>query len=219
MIRQNRRFVRKEPSKDAIVFYLFCEGESREYDYFKFFMNLSSQIKLEIIPPENGQTSPDKLYQSACELLVVSEKNPLPKYELCDVDQVWFVIDTDEWKDKIDQLRLGCKKGMAHSEWRVAQSNPCFEVWLYYHLHQEMPDFSDMHVSKKWKSFVNESISGGFDSRKHPVFIKNAMLNASRNYLEENGAPKIGSTEVFKLAENFYPFVEKILENSSSSLF
>lgn len=210
MIRESRKFERKKPSKDAIVFYIFCEGESREYDYFKFFINLSSQIKLEIVPPERGKTSPDKLYKSACEQLIPTEENPSPKYELANVDQVWFVIDTDEWKSKIDDLRMNCRKNTEHSEWRVVQSNPCFEVWLYYHLHEKAPSFEDMHISKKWKTYVNNSIPGGFDSRKHPIYIDKAISNAWRNYFEENGSVKICSTEVFKLANHLYSFMKNV---------
>ena len=57
-----------------------------------------------------------------------------PKYEL-DLkqnDEVWFVIDTDEWGNKIISLKDDCN---TKQSWNVAQSNPCFEIWLYYHFY------------------------------------------------------------------------------------
>jgi hypothetical protein len=36
MILKNRRYEKPEPSKDAKVFIILCEGKKREPDYFKY---------------------------------------------------------------------------------------------------------------------------------------------------------------------------------------
>ncbi|KAA6326676.1 DNA ligase [termite gut metagenome] len=215
MISGNRLFQKVRPDRDAKIFYIFCEGSCRENEYFNYFTEISSKIKLEIIPPNEHQTSPDKLYQAAYLLLIETEDNSDPKYELTLSDEVWFVIDTDEWKDKIGSLLKKCQK---HSKWVVAQSNPCFEVWLYYHLHQKKPSFKNMNISKEWKTFVNNSIAGGFDSRKHPIHIESAINNAKCNYSDIGGEPDIACTEVFKLAERFYPFINSIVKEKIDQL-
>ena len=60
-----------------------------------------------------------------------------------------------------------------------------------------------------WKKFVNDSFIGGFDSRKHPFFIGDAIKNF--NFLDEKIA--IGSTEVYKLAESIYSILSKKIIN------
>ncbi|MDL2257177.1 RloB family protein [Bacteroidales bacterium OttesenSCG-928-I14] len=213
MILKNRLFQRAKPSRNAKVFYIFCEGRSREYDYFNYFRELDSRISLEIIKPEtDDNNSPEGLYLKACSFIIKTEQNPSPKYELLDFDEVWFVIDTDKWGNKIDNLRSNCKANKDHSEWHVAQSNPCFEVWLYYHIKEDKPIFDNIDISKEWKSFVNNAIAGGFDSRKHPIFIGRAINNAKNNHSEKNGKIEIACTEVFKLAENIFPFIESKIE-------
>jgi hypothetical protein len=197
------------------VFYIFCEGKSREYEYFRYFRELSSKIQLIIIPPKNGETSPSKLYEAACKYLIKSENNQFTEYEVADIDDVWFVIDTDEWKDKIEKLRGNCTK----NDWFVAQSNPCFEVWLFYHHFEYEPYLENIRISKDWKKFVNTKISGGFDSRKHPIYVKRAIDNAKNHYSETNGKVEIACTEVFKLAERFYPFIQHSIEKELQKNF
>ena len=216
IISKNRLYQKAAPTRDAKVFYIFCEGRCREADYFKYFEAIDSRIKLEIIAPDEVENnSPEGLYVKACKFIVRTNENPSPKYDLADVDEVWFVIDTDNWKDKIDNLRSDCRK---YRRWFVAQSNPCFEVWLYYHIYETAPIFPDMNISAKWKPYVNEVIQGGFDSRVHPVFVENAIRHARKNYGEKEGQISVASTEVYKLAESFFPFIQKVIRRMSNKI-
>jgi hypothetical protein len=101
-----------------------------------------------------------------------------------------------------------------HSNWYIAQSNPCFEVWLYYHFEAQLPNFEGMETSKNWKNHVNSLVKGGFDARKHPVFIKTAMENAKEYYRSEDNLPALYATEMYKLGENIYPFVKEAIEQA-----
>lgn len=51
MIRRNRLYEKKEPSRDAQKVYILCEGDDREYNYFLFFQKMSSNLQLVVIPP------------------------------------------------------------------------------------------------------------------------------------------------------------------------
>jgi len=144
--------------------------------------------------------------------------NPDVKYEINQKDYIWFVIDTDEWGDKIDEIKSKCEK---FNNWKVAQSNPCFEVWLYYHKEKDKPNFEGMNISKNWKSFLNDVIfkeDGGFNSLRHPIFIKDAIENASNNLEYTDGKVGLCETEVCLLAQLFYPFVKEILEEELDAL-
>ena len=65
------------------------------------------------------------------------------------------------------------------------------------------------------KKFLNQKIPGGFDSRKHPIFIKTAIEN-SKKVFDEN--INIGSTEVYKLAESFYPYISDKIDEAFNSV-
>ena len=187
---RSRRYERQEPLRDSRKIYIYCEGNKREFDYFRFFCGLSSNVNIIPIPSKDGT-------------LDVSQH-----------DNVWFVIDTDLWGSKITDLRNFCNiqnAGLDNETWFVSQSNPCFEIWLYYHKFSEKPVKNDVDKYSSIKEFVDAQIPGGFDSRKHPAMIEVAIQNAKATYEEENQALKLYSTEVFKLGQVILPFVKDIL--------
>lgn len=212
---RSRRYERQEPLRDSRKIYIYCEGNKREFDYFRFFCGLSSNVNIIPIPSKDGKTDPEKLMEAAQEEFGINS-DVSPKYTL-DVsqhDNVWFVIDTDLWGSKITDLRNFCKSqnaGLNNETWYVSQSNPGFEIWLYYHKFSEKPVKNDVDKYSSIKEFVDAQIPGGFDSRKHPAMIEAAIQNAKATYEEENQVLKLYSTEVFKLGQVILPFVKDIL--------
>ncbi len=98
MILKNRLFTRAEPSIDARSFFIFCEGKHREPEYLLYFKEIDSKINVDVIRAEqHDNNSPTGLYEKACNFIIRTDKNPNPKYELLEMDEVWFVIDTDKW--------------------------------------------------------------------------------------------------------------------------
>lgn len=212
---RSRRYERQEPLRDSRKIYIYCEGNKREFDYFRFFCGLSSNVNIIPIPSKDGKTDPEKLMEAAQEEFGINS-DVSPKYTL-DVsqhDNVWFVIDTDLWGSKITDLRNFCKSqnaGLDNETWYVSQSNPSFEIWLYYHKFSEKPVKNDVDKYSSIKEFVDAQIPGGFDSRKHLAMIEAAIQNAKATYEEENQVLKLYSTEVFKLGQVILPFVKDIL--------
>lgn len=222
MILTNRLFDRNPPSREAKSIYIFCEGADREYQYFYYFMNIDSRIKIEIYrldPHEDN--SPLGLYKIALNSIIESEVNPNPKYSFQENDEVWIVLDTD--KDKEDsrkaQIETIRENISDKNDWFVVESNPCFEVWLFYHTHKTFKQFEGIENCKSWKQLVNESIKGGFDSRKHPIYIENATLNAETSFqLDDNNKPLIGSTEVYKLSKSILTIVKTKIKEALKKL-
>ena len=205
MIR-NRLYIKREPDKDGKLYFIFCEGEKRETNYFHYFSLLASQINIQIVPIAQGKNSPLGLYENARQCLVPVEGKPEPSYTFTDGDEVWFIIDTDKWGKEIQELN---EKIKFHKNWFIGESNPCFEVWLYYHLKKTKPK----EEISNWKEFLNKSISGGFDSRKHPCLIEDAIENSKANYSTiVNNNPASKCTNVYKLAETFFPLVRENIE-------
>lgn len=214
MILTNRLFERVPPSREAKSIYIFSEGAKREYQYFEYFRELDSRINIEIYklhPHEDN--SPLGLLRIAEKCVLKTNKNPNPKYNFIEGDEVWIVLDIDKDKDesRLPQIENVQKKCAEIENWNLVKSNPCFEVWLYYHIHANKPILDNSDKCTEWKKFVNSSVKGGFDSRKHPIFVETASENAKNNYFSENDIPVIGSTEVYNLAESIVPLLSSKL--------
>lgn len=229
MIQRRREYGKREPSRDAHKIYIVCEGKGTEPDYFAFFEGLSSNLQVITIPPTDG-TDPLKLMERAKQVLIGDEREYTVEYE--HGDTVWFVIDTDEWEKqgKITPLREFCAdknafipesldEVKAYTAWNVAQSNPCFEIWLYYHFYDEKPNDEDAEEYASFKEYVDGTISGGFNFDKDPVRLEDAIANAEKNYAkDENGLLQQYSTAVFILGKEIDGFVKANLKKLRNKL-
>ena len=221
MIQRRKDYSKREPTRDAHKIYIVCEGKDTEPNYFAFFEGLSSNLKVIRIPPTVGTvkgTDPLKLMERAEQMLMSEDREYTVEYK--HGDTVWFVIDTDTWEKegKIAPLRDFCSRQnakipqqfneiKAYDAWNVAQSNPCFEIWLYYHFYENKPSLDEVDEYASFKKFVNESISGGFMFEKDPARLRDAITNTRRN-TPENGMPPLFTSEVYRLGTEIYAFVK-----------
>lgn len=233
MISRNRNYSKKEPNKDAHRILIVCEGNDTEPKYFGFFKELSPRLDVIPIPSEDGKTDPIKLMQWAIENLISHKAFDVDFYQ---GDTVWFVIDTDEWEEqgKIKVLRQFCQEQneelklvlktkyderKPYDAWLVAQSNPCFELWEYYHIYDEKPDTEETEKHTSFKEFVNAVIKGGFDPNTMPVEVVKAISNAKSNFSKDDeGHLQLYATEVYLLAEEILPFVKRDIDRLKNML-
>jgi len=212
---RNKIYEKIEPFKNAKKIYLFCEGD-KEVNYFKFFQGFASNIDIIPIPNDNGKSDPIKLKENS-EILFFGNDTVNPKFSISKElrDEIWFVIDTDRWNegDKINVLKAYiAERNEDYQGWFVVQSNPSFELWLYYHFHSEKPQVEEVCKSTSFKEYVNLKIKGGFDNRSMPLEIQKAMLTAEANFENLNGQPCLYSTEVFNLAKQIIRFTKAQLD-------
>lgn len=213
---RNKTYERKAPTREAKKVYIFCEGD-REVSYFSYFTGISSNIDIIPIGSQQGKSDPVKLKEQAG---IFFQKNSLSADYL---DEVWFVIDTDRWNEnnKITQLKDFCtQKKTDKNSWEVSQSNPSFEVWLYYHFIDKKPEEEEVKACTTFKAFLNDKVKGGFDARKAPIHIKTAIDNSLKHYnKDDKGQPILYTTEVHNLASSIYPFlketIQQLLKNTS----
>lgn len=222
MILTNRLFERNLPNRNAKSIYIFCEGLRREYDYFKYFKEKDSRINIEVHKiSSDDDNSPRGLLEIAINSIYPSEKNEAkPKYNIFEGDEVWIVIDTDPDRDnsrlqQIMEVKSECNK---KQNWFVAESNPCFEVWLYYHQNNELPSNQIPDTCNNWKTLVNKLIAGGFDSRKHPIFIEEATNNSKSAHEKNNNILDSGQTEVYNLGISIMSILEEKIRLIKSKL-
>ncbi|WP_314818071.1 RloB family protein [Capnocytophaga gingivalis] len=206
---RNRQYQRKAPSRDAKKVYIFCEGD-REVSYFKYFSGISSNIDIIPIGNKDGKSDPVKLKEQAIDYF---KKTTLsPDYR----DEVWFVIDTDHWNEngKITELKTFCsQKKTDKNSWEVNQSNPSFEIWLYYHFFGDKPQEDEVRVNTTFKEYLNHKIKGGFDTRKAPIHIRTAIDNSLKHFEKDDKEQPIRyTTEVHCLAQSIYPYIREMME-------
>jgi RloB-like protein len=134
-MRKKRGYQRDTPAdlvRDYKLFAIACEGAEREPMYFKLFGQLSSRIKVDIIEEASGdETSTNKVNRSSPRWVLDRAASYVEKHGLIEEDELWLVIDVDRWGNILQEIASHCD---AQTNWHLALSNPCFEVWLYFHL-------------------------------------------------------------------------------------
>lgn len=195
-------YAKKEPFRDAFFFIIVCEGQNREPDYFRFFDGISSRVKIVSVESDGGNSAPKKLIGRA-----ISKEQELDAS--AERDRLWFVIDTDKWKAQLHEIRKECE---SRPHWKVAQSNPCFEVWLHFHVKKGLPPLENIANCKSWKPYLPTIIPGGFNPDIHPSAIKTAITNAKASYEAKGYEPQPGSTELWKLGEELMALIKNDLD-------
>jgi hypothetical protein len=211
MLSRSKIYQKVEAEKDVKKIYIFCEGD-REVNYFTYFKGFSSNIDIIPIPNDNGKSDPQKLNEDAIlKFFGSAEEKPKLSFSVEFNDEVWFVIDTDRWNEggKIESLRKNC---LEQTNWNVSQSNPCFELWLFFHFYSSRPLEIEIQKFVSFKTFLDSKITGGFDYRKHPILFQEAIVNSENNFDSENNQPKFLSTEVHALAKSILPFIKEIID-------
>lgn len=228
MIERRRDYGKKNPSRDAHKVYIVCEGKVTEPNYFRFFEGLSSNLQVITIPPSDG-TDPLKLLERAKQILIGKDREYDVEY--AHRDTVWFVIDTDTWETegKITPLRKFCSTKnksiskefdeiKSYPAWNVAQSNPCFEIWLYYHLMETPPEDYDS-TKERFKTYLDRVLPGGFNYDRHPVYLQDAIQNAKVNFrTNKDGKITMFSTEMHLLGTEILGFVKRDLGKLKNKL-
>lgn len=228
MIERRRDYGKKNPSRDAHKVYIVCEGKVTEPNYFRFFEGLSSNLQVITIPPSDG-SDPLKLLERAKQILIGKDRGYDVEY--AHRDTVWFVIDTDTWETegKITPLRKFCSTKnksiskefdeiKSYPAWNVAQSNPCFEIWLYYHLMETPPEDYDP-TKERFKTYLDRVLPGGFNYDRHPVYLQDAIQNAKTNFkTDKDGKITLFSTEMHLLGTEILGFVKRELSKLKNKL-
>jgi hypothetical protein len=219
---RNKIYQKVDSFKNAKKIYIFCEGEEKEINYFKFFQGFASNIDIIPIPNEKGKSDPIKLKENS-NILFYGKDIVNPKFKLSTEleDEIWFVIDTDRWNegDKINTLKSYVdERNEDYQGWFVVQSNPSFELWLYYHFYSDIPQITEVEQFVSFKQYVNSKVKGGFDNRSMPIEVQKATLIAEENFEILNGQPVLFSTEVFNLAKQLIKFTKPQLDKCLEAL-
>ncbi|MDA3838634.1 MAG: RloB family protein, partial [Candidatus Delongbacteria bacterium] len=177
---KNRGYQRDVPLelvRDYKLFAIACEGSQREPQYFNIFQYMSNRIKVDLIEDyvkddellsvSNTKSSPNWVLNRAMKYI---EKN-----DLKDDDELWFVIDTDDWTSEQIRLLLDCCKD--HENWNIVLSNPCFEIWLYFHKKANI-EITKSETCNQFKYEISTFDSGGYNKYRYIPLIDDAIRNS-----------------------------------------
>ncbi len=144
------KYSRREEFIDKKSFIVIAvEGKKTEPRYFEMLQKeYGNRIKLEIIPNKNHKSSPRYILENLTEF----KRN----YAVNAGDSYWMVVDVDNNASKLPKIIKDAKS----EGYKVAISNPCFEIWLS--LHRGDIEITDDSViffkEKKEIARVNRSV-------------------------------------------------------------
>ena len=124
--------------RDYKLFAIACEGGKREPEYFQLFEKISNRITIDIIGDIINDEEMNYIHETKSSPKWVLDRavRYIEKEGLTEEDELWFVMDIDRWQgNQIREIANYCKQ---KNNWHIALSNPCFEVWLIYHIKEEI---------------------------------------------------------------------------------
>jgi hypothetical protein len=199
-------------------FVIVSGGEKTERLYFKIISNQEKfgRIKIEFVADPN-QLNPDGLLKTA-----KYKQEHYKSSQEDEPDKIFIVSDVDHFISELLRIKPKCEKLSIP----LIISNSCFEVWLYYAYYSNsqikaFPIPADkLKISKDFRQWMPKNINPA----KAIFNIEQNIEFAKVNYEEdENGIPKLFSTNMFVLAESFLPLVKDemaviIAENEQKKL-
>ncbi|MDH3349393.1 MAG: RloB family protein [Desulfobulbaceae bacterium] len=178
------------PHRDARLFIIATEGSKTEKQYFSMFGNKRCQVR--VITNEDNKSAPAYILKQLKKF-----KND---YQLKGDDELWLMVDVDRWGNK----HLASVASQAeHSKFKLAVSNPCFEVWLYLHydnLKEQVITAGDM--KKKLQIILDGYNSSKLDTSKFVEHIDEAIIRAKKlDVNQDERWPSSIGTHVYKIVE------------------
>ena len=119
----------RDAFRDARIIVIASESKDTERIYFKALAKEYTNPRVHVHILER---SVDEQNNSSPEYVLKHLNDYKSLYDLEADDELWLVIDKDQWKDKmLSRVATECALEVSM---HMALSNPCFELWLLLHL-------------------------------------------------------------------------------------
>lgn len=206
--RKKKSLGRRARFRDARLIVIATEGTFTEKQYFSRFE--SSKVKVEVL--ETVQDKSSKFYGCSSPKQVIDRLNEYKKeYDIRSEEdgQLWLMLDTDNWKTNLTQTA----NEASQKKYRLAISNPCFELWIYLHFHQidNAQAFSCREIEKLLKEMPH-----GYNKTKLrlDLFTEQNIKDAIDRAIELDQSPanrwpqRLG-THVYKVVQEIISLIGK----------
>lgn len=151
MPRDRADFFRESNTQEKeTILVLAFEGNIAEEKYFEEVKSID-QFNDELVylhllkrPKRDTKSAPKHVFNKL-------RKEAKDEYNFGKKDELWMIIDTDDWQDIPEIIELCKSQGNMY----VAVSNPCFEFWLLLHVCK----FDQLSDEEKEELRKNEKVS------------------------------------------------------------
>lgn len=120
------------------LYVIAAEGDKTEYKYFDTLQKIYQEKfrkgnlhveYLERPQTEAGESNPDYV-ERMVDIFLENNKD----YDFQeDYDELWFIVDTDEYSNRQEVILHLAEKCRENSLFSLGLSNPCFDLWLILH--------------------------------------------------------------------------------------
>lgn len=206
LIRRQPRPISRDQGffRDARLFVVATEDTYAPKQYFALFSN--PRLHVEVLETIPGQRQDPRAVVNR--LIGYAEV-----YQIAGDDQLWALLDTDHWTE--GKHKAGLLEAIADARqrgYRVAMSNPCFELWLLLH-HESVTRgtrFADCDVvGSRIRSIVGSFNKTNLRPEHYPIGSVHSAVERARaletmNDFENAAAnywPETTGTRVFLLIQ------------------
>jgi hypothetical protein len=195
MPRKHRPLDRPDLNRDASLIVIASEDKYAVKEYFSLSLFETTRVKVHVLETEEGCSAP---------AAVVARLDAFRKmYATYEGDEFWLCIDTDHWAEpshiaNLKQVLQLCRQ----KDYKVAISNPCFELWLL--LHFEDLVATDQLTARELESRLKK-LPGGYPSKScarlpfDETSVKAAVARAQSLDVGDSLIPDTMLTHVYKI--------------------
>ena len=184
---------KSQPS--TAVFVIGCGGTSEER-YFSLLVGDNPNVSVRMLPPGKDHLSTPR---QTVERVDDFWRN----FELEEGDQVWIVLDVDDFFDAGNKIQtLDAIDDARQKKYQVVVSNPCLEIWFLMHTEEVITPWQRCdelvkHLRLKQGSYQKTR----FDVEFYRPFTREALVRAKRNSDVTQMPPTNPGTQIYLLIE------------------
>lgn len=210
-MRSRKSFERQEGVKSGRLIVIAAEGRETENIYFeamKAFMH-ASDIHIEVLRRETNNSSPEEVYRQI--------KGFVTEYDLDDDDQLWAVVDKDNWPERmLSEVATRCHQ---NRYFNFCVSNPCFELWLILHFEdveqytpEDLKSLSENRrnsgrgatwTKRRLRTLMDSYRESKYDAKSLLPYVEDAITRASSlDCSPHDRWPQTVGTRVYRLVKS-----------------
>lgn len=195
-VRRSRLLHRGGVPLDASLYFVASEDRYVQENYFEALerngVSDARRVKVQVLPTEDNRSSPEAVLRRLKALQVDAQP----------FDQFWVSIDVDRWeKDEIARVI----KEADEVGFRVAVSNPCFEVWLVLHLEAEPPTGACAEVTAQLKRLVPGYTKAHLPEQPWTLAAVRLACARARASHDQGWWPRTSGSSLYALVEQILP--------------
>lgn len=179
-------------------------GTERERKYIEQFKN-SKRVTLIFISNRGKGMIPEEMRKTAQESVSKGYFNDYTgqqRYYL-EGDKIFLIQDVDHYGLELKHFYT---EDSTTDKYKWIISNPCFEIWLYYHYYEKTDQLSEcekIETKKRsaWlKNKLNDVVKGGINPGNLINKMCTAIDNSQKNIVKNDNFPGLFMTEMYLVA-------------------